>query len=277
METVFLGIGSNMGDRAATIGAALGMIEDLEGTTVTRVSRLYETAPWGVADQPMFANTVAEVSTSLPADALLDLLQKIEIDLGRGDGPRFGPRPIDLDILLYGSEEWNSERLTIPHMRMLERDFVITPLLDISPELRLPDGTPITREKVKSGQVTGILGAIPGFEDRVVVPDAHERSLSHKVRKDEDWVELCSFGDWLVNSMKAQSAPDVSFLITVFETEGIPFAWDPYPPQESFNPYGFSARFKLMVPRVFEAQANTLVDEIARAKIDWTDPGLAGL
>ncbi|MDA3937640.1 MAG: 2-amino-4-hydroxy-6-hydroxymethyldihydropteridine diphosphokinase [Actinomycetota bacterium] len=276
METVFLGIGSNMGDEAANIGAAIGMVEDLDGATVLRVSRLYESAPWGVSDQPMFANAVVEIATSVPADSLLDALQAIEQELGRRPGPRFGPRLIDIDILLYGSEEWDSDRLTIPHVRMLERDFVVTPLLEIDPDVRLPDGSQVTREHVKHGAVTDILGLVPGFEDRAVAIDAHERSLGHRHRQNEDWVELCAFGDWLTNSMKAQSAPDVSFLITVFEAERIPFAWDPYPPQESFNPYGFSAKFKLMVPSVFQARASRLIDEVAKAEIDWTDPGLSG-
>ena len=277
METAFLGVGGNMGDRAENIAAALTLIDALDATTIVRVSRLYESTPWGVADQPLFANAVVEIATNVPADALLDALQGIEQELGRREGPRYGPRPIDLDILLYGSEEWNSERLTIPHERMLERDFVITPLLEIAPEISLPNGSPVTRDLVRCGQVTGVLDAIPGFEDRMPIQNLREKSLGHKRRPNEDWVELCAFGDWLVNSMKAQSAPDVSFLLTVFEAENIPFAWDPYPPQESFNPYGFSARFKLMVPRAFEASANKLINEVAKAEIDWTNPGLSGL
>ncbi len=276
METVYIGIGGNTGEREDTFGAALLAVERLENTAVIHVSRLYESAPWGVADQPMFANAVAELSTSVPADALLDALKEIEREMGREEGPLYGPRPVDLDILLYGTEEWSSERLTIPHPLMLERDFVVTPLLEIAPHAELPNGEPVTRKEVKHGPVTGILGAVPGFEDRTPLQNVTGSRPAYGRSEGEDWVQLTAFGDWLVNSMKAQSAPDVSFLLTVLDQERIPYSWDPYPPEDCFNPYGFSARFKLMVPKSFEAQASRLVDEVARAKIDWTDPGLSG-
>lgn len=108
-----------------------------------RQSSLYETAPVGKTDQPEFLNLVAEVETALDPEALLDLIQAIERDLGRTRDVRWGPRTLDIDILLYDSVSVRTERLTVPHPEMTRRRFVLEPLLEIVPDAVLPDGRPV--------------------------------------------------------------------------------------------------------------------------------------
>jgi 2-amino-4-hydroxy-6-hydroxymethyldihydropteridine diphosphokinase len=135
----FVGIGSNLGDREATIRRALALLEEL-GTV--RVSSIRETDPVGITDQPRFLNAVAELETNLTARQLLDRLLAIELELGRdrAGGVRWGPRAIDLDLLLYGDQTIEEPGLTVPHPRLAERDFVLEPLHELDPELALPDG-----------------------------------------------------------------------------------------------------------------------------------------
>jgi len=154
----YVGIGSNLGDRVANLAAALGALAAVPDIGVTAVSRVYESEPWGVADQPAFANVVVALDTGLSAEALLSACKRIEAELGRVAGVRYGPRAIDLDVLLYGDEAIDSADLTVPHPRLLERDFVVTPLLEIAPGVTLPGGIPVTRDGAIHGRVTGVLG-----------------------------------------------------------------------------------------------------------------------
>lgn len=164
MTEAYLALGSNLGDRLGTMAAALREIAATPGLHVLDVSRAFESEPWGIEDQPPFANAVARLEVRGGALALLGVLKDIEGRLGRVPGTRFGPRAIDLDILTFGEEEWDSPALTIPHPRMLERDFVVTPLLQIAPGAALPDGTPVDRARAPLGRVTGELGPVPGFD-----------------------------------------------------------------------------------------------------------------
>src|SRR5581483_5792557 len=133
VTTAYIGLGSNLGDRESTILAAA------ERLGPHRLSPIVETEPWGYADQPKFLNAVAEVETALGARALLDFLLEIERELGRvRDGPRYGPRSIDLDLLLFGDEVIDEPGLTVPHPRMAERLFVLEPLLALNPGLFVP-------------------------------------------------------------------------------------------------------------------------------------------
>lgn len=136
----FLGLGSNQGDRAENLSAALRMIDAIEGVSVARISSVYETEPVGYADQPAFLNMVVRVRAGLSPEKLLDALKKIERDLGRTHGVRWGPRPIDLDILLIEGVRRDTSRLTIPHPRLTRRQFVLVPLAEIEPEVELPGG-----------------------------------------------------------------------------------------------------------------------------------------
>jgi 2-amino-4-hydroxy-6-hydroxymethyldihydropteridine diphosphokinase len=138
----YLSLGSNVGDRAANMRAALAALEE-HGVEVEAVSAVYETEPVGeVLDQPDFLNAVARISTALGPEDLLDVCKAVEVEEGRMfGGPRHGPRPIDVDVLLLGDLEHESDRLTIPHRDLAGRRFVLVPLLELDPGLALPDGT----------------------------------------------------------------------------------------------------------------------------------------
>ena len=136
-----MGLGSNVGDRQSHLTRA---IEDLSGrgVVVEATSSLYETEPVGeILDQPDFLNAAIRVRTSLEPEELLDLCKAIEAEHGRAlGGPRHGPRPIDIDLLLLGDIEISTERLTLPHPEVTSRRFVLAPLLELNPELKLPGG-----------------------------------------------------------------------------------------------------------------------------------------
>jgi len=141
----FVGLGSNLGDREATILRALARLQDDHELRVVRVSTLRETEPVGYLEQPRFLNGVVELATELPARDLLTRLLAIEGELGRtrGDGPPLGPRTIDLDLLLYGDEVIAQAGLQIPHPRMHERRFVLEPLAELAPEVVIPGHGPV--------------------------------------------------------------------------------------------------------------------------------------
>ena len=134
---VYLGLGSNLADREAKVKEALDALSR-NGAQVEAVSPLYETEPWGVVDQPRFLNAVCELVIARGPHAMLGLVKAIERELGRQPSVRFGPRVIDLDILLYGDVRVATPRLTIPHAGMLERASVLVPLCDIAPRRRHP-------------------------------------------------------------------------------------------------------------------------------------------
>ena len=138
VHTVYIGVGTNVGDREANVEAALAMMPE-RGVDVVRRSATVETEPWGVADQPRFLNLALECRTGLEPRALLDLLKGIERTMGRDpDAPRWGPRVIDLDILLYDAREVDEPGLVIPHPLMHERAFVLVPLADLVPDVVHP-------------------------------------------------------------------------------------------------------------------------------------------
>ncbi|HWB23425.1 MAG TPA: 2-amino-4-hydroxy-6-hydroxymethyldihydropteridine diphosphokinase [Gaiellaceae bacterium] len=129
----YIGLGANLGDREESIRAAAELIG------ASRISTIRETEPWGYEDQPPFLNAVAELETDLPPRELLGRLLDVERELGRTrGGPRFGPRTIDLDLLVYGELELDEPGLTVPHPRLHERLFVLVPLAELAPELDVP-------------------------------------------------------------------------------------------------------------------------------------------
>ncbi len=136
---VYLGLGSNLGDRAHNLLAALRMLDGMEGLAVREVSSVYETEPWGVEDQPRFLNLVAAVESERGPRAVLEACREVEEALGRVRKRRWGPRVIDVDVLLYEDQVWEDDDLVIPHPLMLERDFVMVPLLELAPRA-LPPG-----------------------------------------------------------------------------------------------------------------------------------------
>ena len=143
-QAAFVSLGSNMGDSPALLARAREALDGLPGLRVAACSSVYRTEPQGLPDQPFFLNQVLRLDCGAATgpEALLLCLLELETRLGRrrGNEARFGPRPMDLDLLLFGNQRMKTERLTLPHPRMLERAFVLVPLLEIAPDLTLPHG-----------------------------------------------------------------------------------------------------------------------------------------
>lgn len=139
-ERIFIGLGSNQGKSLALLRKARQEMASLPSTEIVRCSSLYRTAAWGKTGQADFINQVVELKTALSPYDLLAALQNIEIKLGRRKAERWGPRAIDLDILLYGQEVITGRELTIPHPYMRERRFVLIPLAEIAPDCVFPEG-----------------------------------------------------------------------------------------------------------------------------------------
>ena len=142
MRDGYLGLGSNVGDSAAHLRAAIELLP-AHGVEVTAVSSVYVTEPVGeILDQPDFLNAAIRIRTGLEPERLLDACKAVEAERGRSfAAPRHSPRPLDVDLLLLGDVELESERLRLPHREVSSRRFVLAPLLELDPELTLPDGT----------------------------------------------------------------------------------------------------------------------------------------
>jgi 2-amino-4-hydroxy-6-hydroxymethyldihydropteridine diphosphokinase len=138
----YLGLGSNVGDSAGHLRAAVELLEG-EGIEIDAVSSTYVTEPVGeILDQPDFLNAAVRIRTDLEPEDLLDACKRVEAERGRQfDLPRHSPRPLDVDLLLLGDVEMSNDRLTLPHREVTSRRFVLVPLLELDPELTLPDGT----------------------------------------------------------------------------------------------------------------------------------------
>jgi len=136
MSQIYLSLGTNLGDRPANLQKALAYLR--RGVEITAVSHVYETEPWGVADQPPFLNICLAGKTHLPPQELLHLCQSVEIQVGRRPTYKWGPRVIDVDILFYDDQIIDEETLTIPHPFVSERAFVLAPLADIAPDFVHP-------------------------------------------------------------------------------------------------------------------------------------------
>jgi 2-amino-4-hydroxy-6-hydroxymethyldihydropteridine diphosphokinase len=141
-RTGYLGLGSNVGDAAGHLRAAIELLE-AEGIEVDAVSSAYVTEPVGeILDQPDFLNAAVRIRTELEPEELLDACKRVEAECGRSfEAPRHSPRPLDVDLLLLGELELSTDRLTLPHREVTTRRFVLVPLLELDPELTLPNGT----------------------------------------------------------------------------------------------------------------------------------------
>jgi 2-amino-4-hydroxy-6-hydroxymethyldihydropteridine diphosphokinase len=146
----YVGLGSNLGPREETIRRAVQLLERAPGVVVVAVSELRETDPVGLVDQPRFLNGAVALETTLAARELLDLLLDVERELGRVRTERWGPRVIDLDLLLYGDETLDAPGLRVPHPRLHERPFALEPLAELDPELEIPG----------RGRVSALLAAL---------------------------------------------------------------------------------------------------------------------
>ena len=134
-RAAYLSLGANLGNREETLRAAVQRLAEKKGVTLCAVSSLYETAPWGKTDQPLFLNIAVFLQTSISPEALLSLAQSVETSLGRVRNERWGPRTVDIDILHIEGVQRHTQELTLPHPYMTERAFVLVPLAEIAPNL----------------------------------------------------------------------------------------------------------------------------------------------
>ncbi len=145
LRTAYISLGANLGDRERSLRRAIELLGTREGIRVARVSSLRETEPWGPVEQPSFLNAAAELETSLEPRELLDALLAVERDLGRlREGLRYGPRTIDLDLLVYGDAVVAEPGLVLPHPRLHERGFALEPLAELDPDLVVPGHGPVS-------------------------------------------------------------------------------------------------------------------------------------
>jgi len=156
MDKVFIGLGSNLSEPLAQLKKALTALKKINDSQLIKVSHFYRSLPMGPQDQPDYINAVAEIKTNLSAEQLLDTLQNIENEQGRVRQQRWGARTLDLDILLYGDDVINTERLTVPHYGMKERNFVLYPLSElINGDFKIPNmGT--MKELLASCSIDGL-------------------------------------------------------------------------------------------------------------------------
>lgn len=253
MVTAFVALGSNQGDRLTNLSVAVDMLAHLPETHVSDVSHAYESAPAYDLDQPNFLNAVASVETGLEADALLAFLLDIEDRMGRVRNAPNGPRVIDLDLLLFGDEERASDTLTLPHPGLKERDFVVTPLLEIAPRTKLPNGTMLRRSEATEGIV---------LRDYGKVPDAGE---SHNMPiEDVPWVVVAA-SEWARDAVSGFDA-SLQLYKQVLETEHIPFSFEPFEPGVDMDPFGLPLSFKLLVPEAYAEKAMALIAEVEAAE-----------
>lgn len=148
----YIAIGSNLASPLEQVNAALAALGEIPHTRVIAVSSLYRTPPLGPQDQPDYLNAAVALETTLPAEMLLDNTQRIELQQGRvRKAERWGPRTLDLDIMLFGDDVIHTPRLTVPHYDMHNRGFMLWPLFEIAPDLRFPDGALLTDTLTQCG------------------------------------------------------------------------------------------------------------------------------
>lgn len=254
MITAYVSLGSNLGDRLGNLSRAIDAVAHVPDTHVAKVSRAYESEAAYLEDQPPFLNAVIEVETDLEAHALFDHLRNIEDEMGRVREEDKGPRTIDLDLLLFGDEEINTDVLTVPHPGLLERDFVLTPLLEIAMQVRMPDGSYLQPRKELVGRV---------IRDYGKVPDA---GAAHNMPIEEtEWVIVAeSEGP---QSALAGFDAGLELARQALDQEGIPFAFEPFEPGLDTDFLGRPRVFKLGVPIEYEREAVALLDALEIAPL----------
>jgi 2-amino-4-hydroxy-6-hydroxymethyldihydropteridine diphosphokinase len=161
VETAYLGLGSNLGDRLANLRSAVDRLGEEEGIRVDASSRVWETAPVGGPEQPDYLNAVVRVETDLEPRDLLEVCRRIESALGRERAVRWGPRTIDVDVLLYDERTVDEPDLVVPHPRIAERAFVVLPLLELDPDPILPDGRRLVDMRLDASGVAPFAPPLP--------------------------------------------------------------------------------------------------------------------
>ncbi len=156
MPKAYIGLGSNMGEREDNINRAIDALDSTDGIDVAKMSSIYETEPVGYLDQPDFLNAVVEIDTDLAPKELLARTKSIEKQLRRRRGIRWGPRTIDLDILLFDNLEMSETDLKLPHPEVRNRAFVLVPLAELAPEYELPDGKSVSQLLKDFGKIEGV-------------------------------------------------------------------------------------------------------------------------
>jgi 2-amino-4-hydroxy-6-hydroxymethyldihydropteridine diphosphokinase len=252
MITAYVGLGSNLGDRLGNLSRAIDAVAHVPDTHVTKVSRAYESEAAYLRDQPPFLNAVIELETDFEAHVLFDYLQSIEDEMGRVREVENGPRLIDLDLLLFGDEEISTDVLTLPHPGLLERDFVLTPLLEIAMQVELPSGEIPRRSEGLQGRVIRDYGRIP------------DAGAAHNMPIEEtEWVTVAE-------SEGPQSAlggfdAGLELARQALAQEGIPYAFEPFEPGLDTDFLGRPRVFKLGVPIAYERQAVELLEALEEA------------
>jgi 2-amino-4-hydroxy-6-hydroxymethyldihydropteridine diphosphokinase len=163
-ELAYLGLGSNLGERLDTLQTAVEMLRAEPGVRVTASSRVWETDPVGGPPQPDFLNAVVRVDTDLTPFGLLGACERVETALGRERTERWGPRTVDIDLLLFDDQQLDVPLLTVPHPRMTGRAFVMLPLLELDPDARLPDGTRLADVRLGPAAASGARPFAPPLE-----------------------------------------------------------------------------------------------------------------
>lgn len=259
MVVAYIGLGSNLGDRLGNLSRAVDAIAHLPETHVNEISHAYETEPAYMEEQPPFVNAVAEVETGLDAQALLSYLQAIEDEMGRVRVEENGPRVIDLDLLIMEDEEWSTDTLTLPHPGIAERDFVVTPLLELAPGLEL-EGKRLRRVDAVEGKVVRDLGRIP------------DAGAEHNMPLEPtEWVEVAQ-------SEGPQSAvggydAGLQFKRQALEQDSIPYGFEPFEPGLGTDILGRPQVFRLVVPAEYADRALELIDELESAPSLDEGPG----
>lgn len=252
MTRAYIGLGSNVGDRVENLAEAIDRMASLDGVHVAGVSEAYEAEAWPNPADPAFANAVVAIETSLEPRELLEALQIVEGDMGRKPAEQYAPRIIDLDILLYGDEEFRSADLVIPHEDLLDRDFSVTPLVQLAPDVRMPDGTRVADSMPTAGRVLGSLGPIAdvGAEHNAPILDM-------------EWVVVAESE----SSTGIVSGPDfgIMYQASVLEEEGVPIGWEPFDPTAMSDPIGVDIPVRLLVPAEYAERASKLLDDVAKA------------
>lgn len=253
MTTAYVAIGSNLGDRLGNVSRAVDAVAHLPETHVETVSHAYESKAAFVEDQPDFVNAVIEVTTRAQAEDFLGMLMDVESQMGRVREADKGPRVIDLDLLLFGDEEWQTDDLTVPHPGIRDRDFVLRPLLEIAPRTKLPDGTLLQPSDARFGDVIEDLGEVPDF------------GVEHNQPVDADeWVAVST--SEAVDSISGFDA-SLQARAAALGQEGIPYAWDPFEPGTDMDPFGMPQPFSLLVPVEYEDRARALLAQFDTAPL----------